>query len=146
MNQDIENWGSPKEQCYSWYFHVWKLKVGSSLLLDIHIFSGPSQWWWRQGVDVVVDWFLSDLILRFLFLVSVQFSHSVVSNSLRPHGLQNSRVPCPSPTPGACSNSCPLSQWCHPTISSSVIPFPSPCPAFSLSQHQGLFQWVSCSH
>ena len=54
---------------------------------------------------------------------SFQFSHSVVSDSLRPHGLQHGRLPCPSPTPGACSNSCPLSQWCHPTISSSVIPF-----------------------
>ena len=56
-------------------------------------------------------------------LVSVQFSRSVVSNCLWPHGLQHSRPPCPSPTSRACSNSCPLSQWCHPTISSSVIPF-----------------------
>ena len=54
---------------------------------------------------------------------SVQFSHSVMSDSLQPHGLQHTRLPCPSPTPGTCSNSCPLSQWCHPTISSSVIPF-----------------------
>ena len=53
---------------------------------------------------------------------SVQFSHSVVSNSLQPHGLQHARPPCPSPTPGACTNSCPLSQWCHPTISSSAVP------------------------
>ena len=54
---------------------------------------------------------------------SVQFSFSVVSNSLWPHGLQHARPPCPSPTPGAYPNSCPSSQWCHPTISSSVIPF-----------------------
>ena len=53
----------------------------------------------------------------------VQFSRSVASNSLRPHGLQHTRLPCPLPTPGACSNSCPSSQWCHPTISSSVSPF-----------------------
>ena len=59
--------------------------------------------------------------------VLVQFSHSEMSNYLWPHGLQHSRLPCPSLTPGACSNSCPLSQWCHPTISSSVIPFSS-CP------------------
>ena len=52
-----------------------------------------------------------------------------MSNSLQPHGLQQARLPCPSPTPRACSNSCPLSQWCHPTISSSVIPFSS-CPVF----------------
>ena len=54
---------------------------------------------------------------------SVQFNHSVVSDSLRPHGLQHTRPPCPSPTPGVYSDSCPLSRWCHPTISSSVIPF-----------------------
>ena len=52
-----------------------------------------------------------------------QFSRSVMSDSLRPHGLQHARPPCPSPTTGACSNSCPSSQWCHPTISSSVVPF-----------------------
>ena len=56
---------------------------------------------------------------------SVQFSCSVVSNSLRPQGLQHTRPPCPSPTPGVYPNSCPLSQWCHPTISSSVIHFSS---------------------
>ena len=58
---------------------------------------------------------------------SVQFRHSVVSASLRPHELKHSRPPCPSPTPGVKSNSCPLSRWCHPAISSSVIPFSS-CP------------------
>ena len=51
------------------------------------------------------------------------FSHSVVSDSLWPHGLQHARLPCPAPSPGACSNSCSLSQWCHPTMSPSVIPF-----------------------
>ena len=54
---------------------------------------------------------------------TIQLSHSVVSDSLWPHGLQQARLPCPSPTPGVWSNSCPSSQWCHPTISSSVIPF-----------------------
>ena len=53
----------------------------------------------------------------------IQFSHSVMSDSLRPHGLQHARPPCPSPTPGVYSNSCPSSQWCHPAISSSVVPF-----------------------
>ena len=56
---------------------------------------------------------------------SVQFSHSVMSDSLKPQGLQHTRPPCPSPTPGAYSDLCALSQWCHPTISSSVIPFSS---------------------
>ena len=56
-------------------------------------------------------------------LSSVQFSHSVMSDSLWPHGLQHARLPCPSWTPRACSNSCLLSQWCHPTISPSIVPF-----------------------
>ena len=58
-----------------------------------------------------------------IYICSVQFSTSVVPNSLQPHGLQHTRLPCPSPTAGACSKSRPSSQWCHPTISSSVIPF-----------------------
>ena len=65
------------------------------------------------------------------------FTHSVMSNSLWPHGLQHTRLPCPSPSPGACSNSCPLSQWCHPTISSSVVPFSSCLQSFPAS---GSFQ------
>ena len=64
---------------------------------------------------------------KFLNFPSVQFSHSVLSNSLWPHELQHARPPCPSPTPGVHSDSCPSSQWCHPAISSSVIPFSS-CP------------------
>ena len=62
--------------------------------------------------------------------LTVQFSRSVVSDPLRAHGLQHTRLPSPSPTPGACSNSCPLSQWCHQTISSSVIPFSSCLQSF----------------
>ena len=54
---------------------------------------------------------------------SIQFSPSVVSASFQPHGLQHARPPCPSPTSGACSSSCLLCQWCHPTVSSSVVPF-----------------------
>ena len=77
----------------------------------------------------------------FSYYTVLLFSHSVVSNSLWPHGLQHTRLPCSSPSPRACSNSCPLSWWCHPTISSSVIPFSS-----CLSQHRGLFQWVGSSH
>ena len=79
-----------------------------------------------------------------LFECSVQFSCSVVSISLRPHEPQHARPPCPSPTPGVHSDSCPSSQWCHPAISSSVVPFSS-CPqsfpasqSFPMSQ---LFAW-----
>ena len=74
---------------------------------------------------------------------SVQFSHSVVSDSSWPQESQHARPPCPSPTPGVHSDSRPSSQWCHPAISSSVVPFSS-CPQ-SL-QHQSLFQWVNSSH
>ena len=73
---------------------------------------------------------------------SVQFSCSVVSDSLWPHELQHARHPCPSPTPRACSNSCSSSDAIQP---SHPLSSPSP-PAFNLSQHQGLFQWVSSSH
>ena len=69
--------------------------------------------------------------------MSVQFSSSVVSDSLRSHGLQHDRLPCPSPTPRTCSNSCPSSWWCHSTISSSVIPFSSHLQSFPAS---GSFQ------
>ena len=74
--------------------------------------------------------------------VLVQFSRSVVSDSLPPHELQHTRLPCQSPTPGAYSDSCPSSRWCHPTISSSVVPFShlQSCPA------SGSFKWVSSSH
>ena len=67
------------------------------------------------------------------YIQSVQFSHSVMFNSLRPHGLQYIRLPCPSPTPRACSNSCPLNWWYHPTVSSSVIPFSSCLQSFPAS-------------
>ena len=72
-------------------------------------------------------WCLSSKLRIFpytgLVHIFFQFGRSVVSNSLWPHGLKHTKLPCSSPTPGACSNSCPSSQWCHPTISTSVIPF-----------------------
>ena len=74
---------------------------------------------------------------------SVQFSRSVVSNSLRPHELQHARPPCPSPPPGVHPNSCPSSRWCHPA--SHPLSSPSP-PAPNPSEHQSLFQWVNSLH
>ena len=71
------------------------------------------------------------------------FSCSVVSNSLRPRGLQHTSLPCPSLSPGACSNSCPLSRSCHPTISSSVVPFSSSLQSFPAS---GSFPVNQSSH
>ena len=82
-------------------------------------------------------WFWHLLIQQIFPFSSVQFSHSVMSDSLRPHELQHARLPCPSPTPRVYPNSCPFSQWCHPTISSSVIPFSSGLQSFPTS---GSFQ------
>ena len=78
-----------------------------------------------------------------MILCSVQFSHSVMFNSFRPHELQHARPPCPSPTPGVHSDSCTLRQWCHLAISSSVVPFSCPqslsaSESFPMSQ---LFSW-----
>ena len=90
--------------------------------------------WWAIVHDVKNSWTLS----------SVQFSCSVVSDSLWPHESHHARPPFPSLSPGVHSNSRPSSRWCHPAISSSVIPFSS-CPP-AASQRQNLFQWVNSSH
>ena len=99
---------------------------------------------WLKQVPVSV--FSKSSLVGNIFgkISSVQFSCSVMSNSLRPHEPQHARPPCPSPTPGVYPNSCPLRQWCHPAISSSVFPF-SFCPqsfpasgSFQMSQH---FTW-----
>ena len=74
---------------------------------------------------------------------SVQVSCSVMSNSLQPHGIQQARLPCSSPNPGAYSNSCPLAQWCHPTISSSVVPFFSRLQSFPASGSFQMNQFLS---
>ena len=80
-------------------------------------FARTFTYWWHKS-------FLSSCL--------AQFSHSIMSDSLWRHGLQHTRLPCPSPTPRACSNSC-LSQWCHPIISSSVFPFSSLLQSFPAS-------------
>ena len=84
------------------------------------------------------------MLTQFLKSSSVQFSHSVMSNSLWSHELQHARPPCPSSTPGVHPNSCPSSWWCHPAISSSVIPFssyPQPLPASESFPMSQLFAW-----
>ena len=110
-------------------------------------FSSPHLLWFfaqTQGLEVSCPHWPPSPFPKFFFFSSVQFSHSVVSDSLRPHELQHARPPCPSPTPGVHSNSCPSSRWCRPAISSSVVPFSS-CPqsllaseSFPMSQ---LFAW-----
>ena len=88
--------------------------------------------------------YLFHLDLTFRWFSTIQFSLSVMSDSLRPHESQHSRYPCPSPTPGVHSNSCPLSWWCHPAISSSIVPFSS-CPQ-SLPASGSFPIWVNSSH
>ena len=82
-------------------------------------------------------------LCKIQLMVSVQFSHSVLSYFLRPHEPQHARPPCTSPTPGVYPNSCPLSRWCHPAISSSVVPFscPQSLPASESFPMSQLFSW-----
>ena len=80
----------------------------------------------NMGCMNISSWSYFEFFWMMLYF-SVQFRRSVVSNSLWPQGLQHTRPPCPSPTPGTYPNSCPLNQWCHPTSSSSIIAFSS-CP------------------
>ena len=104
---------------------------------------------WRAGFFIIMKCLSLPLVIFLIFCTisleininsyscliasSVQFSRSVVSDSLRPHWLQHARPPRPSPTPGVYPNPCPLSQWCHPTISSSVVPFSSHLQSFPAS-------------
>ena len=104
--------------------HLWWLW---GLILNTILPLLPSYWGFSFALGCGVSFFGG---IRFS---SVHFSCSVVSDSLRAHGLQYARPPCPSPAPGVYSNSCPLSQWCHPTTSSSVIPFSSCLQSFPAS-------------
>ena len=88
----------------------------------------------RLHVSLIDPWFYCVPLNTFFY---IQFSHSVMSDSLQPHGPQHARPPCPSPTPGVHPSPCPLSQWCHPTFSSSVVPFSSCLQSFPAS---GSFQ------
>ena len=89
-------------------------------------------------------WSLENILTFTLFSVqSVKFSRPAVSDSLQPHGLQHTSPPCPSPTPGVYSNWCPLSRWCHPAISSSVIPFSSSLQSFPASGSFPLSQYFT---
>ena len=117
----------------------WELQLLSSVWLFATLFARGqvvetnsqkmNGWWpgegWEEGIvrEVGVD----------MCTCSVQFSCSVVSDSLQPHGLQHTSLPCPSPNPGAFLDSCSSSWWCHPTISSSVVPFSSCLQFFAAS-------------
>ena len=116
-------------------FQIWLLRLQTSAQMVPH-----SSFPWSFSLEPGYLSIHNHTIILDHLPHSVQFSRSVVSNSLWSYGLQQTRLPCPSPTPGACSNSHPSSQWCHPTISSSVVPFSSclqPFPAsgsFPMSQ------------
>ena len=119
----MEAKGSEKWTCYNKLFYVWPeiiSYVPLSLLSSHQVMSNSSRPHPCKAAHQAS---------LFFQLSSVQFSRSVLSDSLRPHESQHARPPCPSPTPGVHSNLCPSSRWCHPTISSSVIPFSS-CPQF----------------
>ena len=113
----------------------WGIQYISPLVLVFFFYTEPydtaNSLFWHTQRATSYDQFLEKLISSH-DNYSAQFSHSVVSDSLQPHEQQHTRLSCPSPTPGACSNSCPLSQWCH-TISSSVIPFSSCLQSFPAS-------------
>ena len=99
-------------------------------------------WSSRQSKDSVLSpsryqWHLPQNSVQF------QFSPSVVSDSLWPHGLQHARLSCPSPTPGVYSNSCPLSRWCHPIISSSVVPSSSCLQSFPIPRSFPMCQFFT---
>ena len=110
-NEPVPRIRRPK--CWSSSIHHPKIEI-SLFLFALLNFLARARFW-------------ASAILHYHQFSSVQFSHSVVFDSLHPHGLQHTRLPCPPLSPGVCSNSCPSCQWCHPTISSSVTLFSS-CP------------------
>ena len=95
----------------------------------------------------VILWFIRNIHLVIqvtkILLLLLLFSRSVMSDSLWPHGLQHAMLPYPSPSPGACSSSCPLSWWCHLTISSSVVPFSSCLQSFPASGAKIYFSYIA---
>ena len=112
--------------CFQYIGHISRSRIARS--------NGSSIFKFEEMTECFPQWLFS----------SDQFSHSVVSDSLRPHELQHARPPCPSPTPGVYSNSRPSSRWCHPAISSSVVPFsswPQSLPASESFPMSQLFPW-----
>ena len=122
------------------------LAIGKHFLFVYNFYLFLSRYNWHETLQFHV---YTGMIcyLYTLWVISVQFSRSVVSNSMWPHESQHARPLCPSPTPWVYPNPCPLSQWCHPNILFSQPSWSSPSPsALNLFQHQGLFKWVISSH
>ena len=113
-------WSISKQISESCLFNPLKWHIHLSMHIRMHFKSGGD-------IFFITTSALSHLVWFKMLFVQLLVTHSVMSNSLRPHGPQHAKLPCLSLFPGVCANSCPLNQWCHPTISSSVIPFSS-CP------------------
>ena len=144
--------GSTLHYCTYWGSRVMKLRQlracrwslphgdAQQITVSIHFLS-------QRNVVVKAVAFLIEECVSIIICTnacSVQFSHSVMSNSLRPHEPQHTRPPCPSPAPGVHPNPCPLSWWCHPTISSSVVPFFS-CPQSFPTSGSFQMSWLFAS-
>ena len=130
----------PTRYCIRLYFPHAESHIETWAVLMPPLLVGFWDWWMLSNLCMVsaVTWQNWDRNSDVLYPKPFQpllllFSHSVLYDSLQSHGLQGARLPCPSPTPGACSSSCPLSRWCHPTISSSVVLFSSCLQSFPAS-------------
>ena len=134
----MSHWGYFRHDWFLWWwtmcllalFHFYIIKMGVRTTCSLSCLVGSETW------KIYLLQFFKCLFFFFftcLGYASVQFSRSVMSNSLWPQGLQHTRLSCPSPTPGACSNICPLSWWCHTNILSSVVPFSSCLQSFPVS-------------
>ena len=126
------------------FSNAWKRKVKVKLLSHVRLLATP----WTTAYQAPLSMGFSRQEYWSGVPLPSPFSCSVVSNSLQPHGLQHARPPCPSPTPRFYSDSCPFSQWCHPTISSSVIPFSSclhffPASGYSPWGHRVRHNWAT---
>ena len=128
---------------FSIFCFCWNKNLSICLLKFFSKSVFVSIWWRHVTVLPLQDFYEAQMKIQFNSVISVQFSRSVVSESLRPHELQHTRPPCPSPTSRVYPNSCPLSWWCHLTISSSVVPFSSCLQSFLTP---GLFKWVKSLH
>ena len=139
MNQFIKNIISTTNQYNYWYLYIFIQNLWNPMCI-LHLGHNSIQKLNSLGIlNLSLDFIrltvgkVDSHIQGISNIGSVQFSHSVVSDSSWPHGLHHARLPCPSPTPEACSNSCPSSWWCHPIISSSVVPFSSCLQSFPAS-------------
>ena len=120
-NKELMIWVTGSSTSWFWWLYEVSPSLAAMNIINLILIFTI---WWCLCVESSLGLFK---FLYICYVLSFQFSNSVVSNTLWPHGLQHARPPCPSSTPRVYPNSCPLSQWCHPIISSSVVPFSS-CP------------------